>query len=110
MRFRCLRRLRLRYRRRRQPIALDLSALSEAGIVSTASSGRRLCTNSAACSAYPLYAQGGVPAESPWALPGDTGFHLHAAALEFTHPFSGHPMRIDCLPPPILREGWRPSV
>jgi 23S rRNA pseudouridine1911/1915/1917 synthase len=34
----------------------------------------------------PFYGTGGLPVESSHALPGDTGFHLHAASLEFTHP------------------------
>jgi 23S rRNA pseudouridine1911/1915/1917 synthase len=53
----------------------------------------------------PFYGPGGVPVESPHALPGDTGFHLHAASLEFTHPFSRGRLKIDCAPPPMLREG-----
>jgi 23S rRNA pseudouridine1911/1915/1917 synthase len=54
----------------------------------------------------PFYARGGVPVESPQALPGDTGFHLHAGTLEFTHPFSGGCIKVDCPAPPILREGY----
>jgi len=53
----------------------------------------------------PFYALGGVPVESPPALPGDTGFYLHAHRLEFTHPFSGGRVRVECTPPPVLRSG-----
>jgi 23S rRNA pseudouridine1911/1915/1917 synthase len=50
-----------------------------------------------------FYTSGGAPAELGQSLPGDTGFHLHAWTLEFTHPFSGNRISVACSPPPILR-------
>ncbi len=36
-------------------------------------------------------------------LPGDLGYHLHAAQVVFDHPTTRQPTRIDCIPPPILQ-------
>jgi 23S rRNA pseudouridine1911/1915/1917 synthase len=51
----------------------------------------------------PLYAAGGVPVPGGRALPGDPGYHLHAAELTFRHPCTGVDRRIVCEPPPSLR-------
>jgi 23S rRNA pseudouridine1911/1915/1917 synthase len=53
----------------------------------------------------PLYGPGGIPAKRSTALPGDPGYHLHAALLRFDHPASGRPVELRCEPPPILRPG-----
>jgi 23S rRNA pseudouridine1911/1915/1917 synthase len=50
-----------------------------------------------------FYAPGGLPSESVSALPGDTGFHLHAETLRFIHPCTGALTELNCPPPPILR-------
>lgn len=49
-----------------------------------------------------LYVSGGGPADEP-ALPGDTGYWLHAERLVLEHPVSGRPLVLECLPPPALR-------
>lgn len=46
----------------------------------------------------PLYSAGGNPRDST--LPGDGGYHLHAAELELDHPSSGRRLSIAC-PPPV---------
>lgn len=51
----------------------------------------------------PLYPVGGVPTPDTRALPGDPGYHLHAAELRFRHPVSGEDRVIACEPPPLLR-------
>jgi 23S rRNA pseudouridine1911/1915/1917 synthase len=51
----------------------------------------------------PLYGVGGVPAADTRALPGDPGYHLHAAELRVRHPRSGRELVIACEPPPLLR-------
>ena len=51
----------------------------------------------------PLYGPGGLPLKDTRALPGDPGYHLHAAELAFRHPADGRRMVILCEPPPILR-------
>jgi 23S rRNA pseudouridine1911/1915/1917 synthase len=51
----------------------------------------------------PLYAVGGVPEPDTRALPGDPGYHLHAAELRIRHPRSGDELVIACEPPPLLR-------
>jgi 23S rRNA pseudouridine1911/1915/1917 synthase len=51
----------------------------------------------------PLYAVGGLPAPDSHALPGDPGYHLHAAELSFLHPGTGHGVVIECEPPLLLR-------
>ena len=55
----------------------------------------------------PLYVAGGGPAPliegNRPPLPGDVGYHLHARLLEFVHPITNTPVRVEALPPPILR-------
>ncbi len=51
----------------------------------------------------PLYPAGGVPAEITAALPGDTGYLLHAERLGLAHPATGAWLEITCAPPPALR-------
>jgi 23S rRNA pseudouridine1911/1915/1917 synthase len=50
----------------------------------------------------PLYMAGGVPPPGCRALPGDPGYHLHAAELTVRHPDTGDPLTVSCVPPPIL--------
>jgi 23S rRNA pseudouridine1911/1915/1917 synthase len=51
----------------------------------------------------PLYGEGGIPLQDTRALPGDPGYHLHAAELSFRHPATGREMVIECEPPALLR-------
>jgi 23S rRNA pseudouridine1911/1915/1917 synthase len=51
----------------------------------------------------PFYAPGGLPHGAGDALPGDTGYALHAARLRFRHPADGRTMVLECLPPAALR-------
>jgi 23S rRNA pseudouridine1911/1915/1917 synthase len=51
----------------------------------------------------PLYGAGGLPLPDTRALPGDPGYHLHAAELSFHHPGTGHEVVIECEPPPLLQ-------
>jgi len=51
----------------------------------------------------PLYGIGGVPAPDSRTLPGDPGYHLHAAELKVCHPRFGRELVIACEPPPSLR-------
>jgi 23S rRNA pseudouridine1911/1915/1917 synthase len=51
----------------------------------------------------PLYAHGGRPLPACTALPGDPGYHLHAAELRLAHPRTGDLVAIRCSPPPRLR-------
>ncbi len=51
----------------------------------------------------PLYGAGGVPLQDSRAVPGDPGYHLHAAELRFRHPSTGQEMVIECEPPELLR-------
>lgn len=51
----------------------------------------------------PLFASGGRPKEPMDALPGDTGYCLHAERLCFRHPLTAAPTEIWCCPPPELR-------
>ena len=53
----------------------------------------------------PLYAAGGGLKASGVALPGDTGYWLHAERLSLCHPATGEPCIICCDPPPELRIG-----
>jgi 23S rRNA pseudouridine1911/1915/1917 synthase len=55
----------------------------------------------------PLFVRGGMPAPGSRALPGDPGYHLHAAELGFRHPRSGDEVVIECAPPPRLRRSVR---
>jgi 23S rRNA pseudouridine1911/1915/1917 synthase len=52
----------------------------------------------------PLYISGGMPAPDTHALPGDRGYHLHAAELSFRHPRTGSDVVIECEPPQVLRQ------
>jgi 23S rRNA pseudouridine1911/1915/1917 synthase len=51
----------------------------------------------------PLYGASGLPLPDTRALPGDPGYHLHAAELCFQHPGNGREVVIESEPPPILR-------
>ncbi len=51
----------------------------------------------------PLYPSGGIPEEGETALPGETGYWLHALNLRFPHPRDGREISIDCQSPPPLR-------
>lgn len=51
----------------------------------------------------PLYGAGGLPIPDTSALPGDPGYHLHAAKLTFRQPGTGRAIIIECEPPSILR-------
>jgi 23S rRNA pseudouridine1911/1915/1917 synthase len=51
----------------------------------------------------PLYGASGLPLPETHALPGDPGYHLHAASLSFRHPGTGREMVIECEPSSILR-------
>jgi 23S rRNA pseudouridine1911/1915/1917 synthase len=51
----------------------------------------------------PLYGAGGLPLPDTHALPGDPGYHLHAAKLTFLHPGTRLGIIIECEPPSILR-------
>lgn len=50
----------------------------------------------------PLYVVGGLPAPDTQAVPGDPGYHLHAAELSFRHPRTGRAVVIECAPPSRL--------
>ena len=50
----------------------------------------------------PLYAAGGGLQGGGAALPGDTGYSLHAMRLAFAHPETGAPVEIVCRPPQAL--------
>jgi 23S rRNA pseudouridine1911/1915/1917 synthase len=49
-----------------------------------------------------LYVAGGVPGPRP-ALPGESGYRLHAHRLELDHPVTGERLVIECAPPPALQ-------
>lgn len=51
----------------------------------------------------PLYGAGGLPLPDTRALPGDPGYHLHAAELSFRHPSTRREVVIECEPPSLLR-------
>jgi len=51
----------------------------------------------------PLYGVGGLPLPDMRALPGDPGYHLHAAELSFHHPSTRREVVIECETPAILR-------
>jgi 23S rRNA-/tRNA-specific pseudouridylate synthase len=53
----------------------------------------------------PLYPPGGVPPKDERALPGSTGYHLHAHVVRFPHPRTSTPVVIRCGPPPLYRAG-----
>lgn len=50
----------------------------------------------------PLYRAGGQPLPDGRALPGDPGYHLHAARLVLLHPGSARELDLRCEPPPPL--------
>jgi len=50
----------------------------------------------------PLYGADGLPLPDSHALPGDPGYHLHAAELSFLHPRTGLDVVIECEPPTLL--------
>ena len=49
-----------------------------------------------------LYGAGGAPLPGATALPGDPGYHLHAAELKFRHPRTDREVTIECEPPRAL--------
>ena len=51
----------------------------------------------------PLDRSGGLPDASGDALPGDTGYLLHATRLSLLHPRCGNRLDLCCSPPPLLR-------
>ncbi len=51
----------------------------------------------------PLYGIGGIPLQDQRAVPGDPGYHLHAAELSFIHPATGEGIVIECEPPAMLQ-------
>jgi len=53
----------------------------------------------------PLYPPGGVPPPDGDALPGATGYHLHAHRVRFPHPRTSQEVVIHCGPPPLYRAG-----
>jgi 23S rRNA pseudouridine1911/1915/1917 synthase len=54
----------------------------------------------------PLYVTGGVPGPRP-ALPGESGYRLHAHRLELDHPVTGERLAIECAPPASLQWSGR---
>jgi len=50
----------------------------------------------------PLYAAGGLPIPGSTAVPGDPGYHLHAAEVVFSHPGNGRTVTVLSTPPAIL--------
>ena len=53
----------------------------------------------------PLYAAGGGFHGGTGALPGDTGYLLHAMRLALPHPITGEAFEVECRPPRVLRIG-----
>ena len=51
----------------------------------------------------PLYVAGDLPLPDTRALPGDPGYHLHAAELSFRHPCTRREVVIECEPPTLLQ-------
>ncbi len=51
----------------------------------------------------PLYPPGGVPPPDGGALPGATGYHLHAHRVRFPHPRTSREVVIHCGPPSLYR-------
>jgi 23S rRNA pseudouridine1911/1915/1917 synthase len=58
----------------------------------------------------PLYGPGGLPVKDTRALPGDPGYHLHAAELVFRYPRCDRVMTIVCEPPLLLRCSTEPPA
>ena len=54
----------------------------------------------------PLYAAGGQPGAMSHALPGDTGYRLHAERIVLHPPGTAVSTEIWCAPPPDLRAPW----
>jgi 23S rRNA pseudouridine1911/1915/1917 synthase len=52
----------------------------------------------------PLFGPGGIPLPGTHALPGDSGYLLHAYLLELPHPRTGGILHLSCQPPPLLRQ------
>lgn len=52
----------------------------------------------------PLYGAGGLPLQGTRVVPGDPGYHLHAAELSFRHPRTGRDTVIEHEPPMLLRQ------
>lgn len=50
----------------------------------------------------PLYVAGGQPRPDTRALPGDSGYLLHAHILRLAHPATGRPVELVAPPPPAL--------
>lgn len=50
----------------------------------------------------PLYGIGGLPLSDSVALPGDPGYLLHAASLQFRHPETGETLELQAPPPQQL--------
>jgi 23S rRNA pseudouridine1911/1915/1917 synthase len=50
----------------------------------------------------PLYGAGGLPRPDTRAVPGDPGYHLHAAELRFRHPATNREIAIECEPSALL--------
>ncbi len=57
----------------------------------------------------PLYVAGGVPAVATEAVPGDSGYLLHAAEATVRHPRTGREIVLTCTPPPVLRRWYDAS-
>jgi len=57
----------------------------------------------------PLYAAGGGLNLNSAALPGETGYRLHAWKLSFPHPRTGARCEVECRPPRALRAPGDPS-
>lgn len=53
----------------------------------------------------PLYGEGGRPRSGSVALPGETGYLLHAHRVRLPHPATGTILEIVCPPPPELTAG-----
>ncbi len=51
----------------------------------------------------PLYVQGGIPGPNP-ALPGESGYRLHAHKLGLVHPATRQRLELECGLPPELRD------
>ncbi len=58
----------------------------------------------------PLFVAGGLPRPGGSAVPGDPGYRLHALRVELPHPRTGAPLRVECAPPPVLREAQWPIM
>ncbi len=52
----------------------------------------------------PLYGPGGLPRNETGALPGDSGYRLHARLLGFRRPGTGEDVEVEAPAPPSLRD------